>query len=33
MDILALDTYGLFVKDIKVTDNSPNQEEIIMQHG
>lgn len=26
-------TYGLFVKDIKVTDNSPNQEEIIMQNG
>lgn len=33
LDRNSSDTYGLFVKDVKVTDNSPNQEETIIQNG
>ncbi|GAB6023973.1 hypothetical protein CHUAL_008702 [Chamberlinius hualienensis] len=33
LDKNSTDTYGLFVKEVKVTDNSPNQEEVILENG
>lgn len=33
LDKNSTDYYGLFVKEVKVTDNSPNQEEVIMENG